>query len=254
MKTIAFLSNKAGEGASVVYHLAWMLADQGVTVAAVDFDQQTNLTEMFFGVDGFEVPAPVEWVHERLCVLTQDLTLLWKGHSSHGDIREATDGRAVLALVDAGSSLDAASQTACKAADFVCFPLASDIHSRERIEAIGAALSEWKAKAQPSGYVVNRHQKWAEELPAAYRKSILREPAWQAPAVEADPHCLARLRHQRTLGPLAMDAHKPMFHLTPMDGALGAHLEAVRECHADYLALAGKIGSIAGIDPAYFRR
>ncbi len=48
MKTVAFFNNKGGVGkTSLVYHLAWMFADRGVPVLAVDFDPQANLTSMF---------------------------------------------------------------------------------------------------------------------------------------------------------------------------------------------------------------
>jgi chromosome partitioning protein len=45
---IAFFNNKGGVGkTSLVYHLAWMMADQGHRVVAVDFDPQANLTSAF---------------------------------------------------------------------------------------------------------------------------------------------------------------------------------------------------------------
>ena len=48
MKTIAFFNNKGGVGkTSLVYHLAWMFADLGLSVIAADFDPQANLTSMF---------------------------------------------------------------------------------------------------------------------------------------------------------------------------------------------------------------
>lgn len=48
MKTIAFFNNKGGVGkTSLVYHLAWMFADRGIKVLAVDLDPQANLTSMF---------------------------------------------------------------------------------------------------------------------------------------------------------------------------------------------------------------
>ena len=48
MRTIAFFNNKGGVGkTSLVYHLAWMYADLGVRVLAVDLDPQANLTGMF---------------------------------------------------------------------------------------------------------------------------------------------------------------------------------------------------------------
>src|SRR5882762_5535797 len=48
MKTIAFFNNKGGVGkTSLVYHLAWMFAERGKRVLAVDLDPQANLSAMF---------------------------------------------------------------------------------------------------------------------------------------------------------------------------------------------------------------
>ncbi len=48
MKTIAFFNNKGGVGkTSLVYHLAWMFAEQEHRVVAVDLDPQANLSGMF---------------------------------------------------------------------------------------------------------------------------------------------------------------------------------------------------------------
>jgi cellulose biosynthesis protein BcsQ len=45
---IAFFNNKGGVGkTSLVYHLAWMYADQGKRVLAADLDPQANLTAVF---------------------------------------------------------------------------------------------------------------------------------------------------------------------------------------------------------------
>ena len=48
MKIIAFFNNKGGVGkTTLVYHLAYMLAEQGYKVLAADLDPQSNLTAMF---------------------------------------------------------------------------------------------------------------------------------------------------------------------------------------------------------------
>jgi chromosome partitioning protein len=48
MHTLAFFNNKGGVGkTSLVYHLAWMYAELGLSVIAADFDPQANLTAMF---------------------------------------------------------------------------------------------------------------------------------------------------------------------------------------------------------------
>ena len=67
------------------------------------------------------------------------------------------------------------------------------------------------------------------------------------PAAADDPYCLAMLKHYRSLMPLAMEAHKPMFHLKPADGAIGAHISAVRDCYDDFHILAQKIAASVGI-------
>ena len=55
MKTIAFFNNKGGVGkTTLVYHLAWMLAEQGSRVLAVDLDPQANLTSMFLDEEALE--------------------------------------------------------------------------------------------------------------------------------------------------------------------------------------------------------
>lgn len=49
---VAFFNNKGGVGkTSLVYHLAWMYADLGVRVVAVDLDPQANLSAAFLDED-----------------------------------------------------------------------------------------------------------------------------------------------------------------------------------------------------------
>jgi cellulose biosynthesis protein BcsQ len=55
MRTIAFFNNKGGVGkTALVYHLAWMFADQGSSVLAADLDPQANLSTMFLEEDRLE--------------------------------------------------------------------------------------------------------------------------------------------------------------------------------------------------------
>ena len=52
---IVFFNNKGGVGkTSLVYHLAWMYADNGIRVLAADLDPQANLTSMFLDEDKLE--------------------------------------------------------------------------------------------------------------------------------------------------------------------------------------------------------
>ncbi len=55
MKTIAFFNNKGGVGkTSLVYHLASMYAERGVSVVAADLDPQANLSAMFLEEERLE--------------------------------------------------------------------------------------------------------------------------------------------------------------------------------------------------------
>ena len=55
MKTIAFFNNKGGVGkTTLVYHLAWMYAELGYSVVAVDLDPQASLTTVFLDEDRLE--------------------------------------------------------------------------------------------------------------------------------------------------------------------------------------------------------
>lgn len=59
MKTIAVFNNKGGVGnTTLVYHLAWMLADNGIRTLAVDLDPRANLTAMFLDEDRLEALWP----------------------------------------------------------------------------------------------------------------------------------------------------------------------------------------------------
>ena len=52
MKTIGFFNNKGGVGkTTLVYHIAWMLSELGVSVITADFDPQANLTSAFLPED-----------------------------------------------------------------------------------------------------------------------------------------------------------------------------------------------------------
>ena len=66
--------------------------------------------------------------------------------------------------------------------------------------------------------------------------------------LDNDPHCLAQLKHYRSLMPMAMEAGKPIFHLKPADGAIGAHAAAVAECGKDFRRLARQIAARVALE------
>lgn len=324
MKSIAFFNNKGGVGkTTLVYHLAWMMADQGIKTLVVDLDPQANLTAMFLNEDRLEALWPdeehpdtifgairpilkgvgdiarphVEHLSDHLGLIPGDLGLsrfedklsdAWpRCHNRdesafrtmtafHRVVEEGTDFGAQIALIDVGPNLGAINRAALIASEQVVLPLAPDLFSLQGLKNLGPTLREWreiwaelapKAPAelsmpagsmQPAGYIVMQHgirdsrpvmayQRWMDRIPGVYRQAVLDEPSTDSTLVSSDPYNLALLKHYRSLMPMAMEAHKPIFYLKPADGAIGAHIEATRSCYQDFLKLARKIAHGAGV-------
>lgn len=105
---------------------------------------------------------------------------------------------------------------------------------------------------KPEGYILMQHserlsrpvqayKKWADRIPSTYRDSILSRGTNAPPTFLNEDHCLARLKHYRSLVPMAQEARKPIFQLTSADGAIGSHTYAVQEAGKDFKALADVI-------------
>ena len=94
-----------------------------------------------------------------------------------------------------------------------------------------------------------RHRdRWAKQMPAEYSRSVLDETPAEALDPQADAHCIATVKHYRSLIPLARDARKPVFSLSAGDGALGAHAAAARGAFDDFKALVENILERTGHD------
>jgi chromosome partitioning protein len=186
-----------------------------------------------------------------------------------------------IILIDVGPNLGAINRAALISADYVVLPLAPDLFSIQGLKNLGPTLREWRddwkerqdafkttdipmpsGNMEPIGYVVMQHSmrsarpvkaytRWLNRIPEVYRESILAENITDntdLPSPEEDPYDLVLLKHYRSLMPLAMEANKPMFSLTPADGAIGAHVAAVQACYADFDQLAKKIADLTNID------
>lgn len=185
----------------------------------------------------------------------------------------AVQHRADMILMDLGPNLGAINRSALIAADYVVVPLSPDLFSLQGLRNLGPTLRRWKREwqerlkqkvaanltlppgnMQPIGYVVLQHairmdrpvkayDRWIARIPQEYREYLLDEPGKTMMAIENDPNCLALLKHYRSLMPLVQEAHKPMFHLKPADGAIGSHLSAVQDAYKDFKRLAEKIAA-----------
>lgn len=188
----------------------------------------------------------------------------------HRLIQQGVEQGAELVLIDVGPNLGAINRSALIASDHVCLPLAPDIFSLQGLKNLGPTLKEWRTvwkglldKAptelpmpngtmQPVGYIVMQHglrdsrpvqayQRWMNRIPSVYREAVLNIDNQTPPSVADDPYCLSLLKHYRSLMPMAMEARKPIFFLKSSDGAIGAHIEAVKSCYQDFQKLAAKI-------------
>lgn len=323
--TVAFFNNKGGVGkTTLAYHVAWTLADRGLSVLVADFDPQANLTSMFLDEERLielwpdgehpntilgsitpilrgtgDVARPrVENVADNIGLLVGDLGLArfedklsqdWPRcldrqedafrvlSAFHRIVQIGVEERdANIVLIDVGPNLGAINRAALLGAENVVVPLAPDLFSLQGLRNLGPTLRAWRVgweerlrkaptdlalpsgKMSPAGYVVLQHNvrfdrpvsayaTWMARIPGEYRLSVLGHKRTSNVSAEADKHCLALLKHYRSLMPMAMEARKPIFHLKPADGALGSHVSAARRAGEDFSLLTVAIAKRCGV-------
>lgn len=174
-------------------------------------------------------------------------------------------------IIDIGPNFGAINRATLIAADYVIVPMAADLFSLQGLKNLGNRLDNWhtewedrvsrnpdpslilpNSKMKPLGYVVMQHGikesrpvksylKWANRIPQVFRQFVLKEEVTENRTVEKDEYCISLLKHYHSLIPMAMEARKPIFLLKPSEGAIGAHLGAVRNSYADFKTLTEKI-------------
>jgi len=184
--------------------------------------------------------------------------------------RAAEQHQADLILADVGPNLGAINRSALIGSDYVVIPLAADLFSLQGLRNLGPTLRRWRSdwrkrldnwsspsfllpegKMAPLGYVVQQHSerlsrpvkaydRWAARIPGVYRESVLSDKSLPPPMAD-DTLCLARLKHYRSLVPMAQEARKPIFNLTAADGAIGSHSYGVQDARKDFNNLAQRI-------------
>lgn len=193
------------------------------------------------------------------------LTAFWQVAQMAAEQHEAD-----LILADVGPNLGAINRSALIGSDHVVIPLAADLFSLQGLRNLGPMLSSWRADwrkrldnwvtpdfdlprgtMQPDGYILMQHterlsrpvkayQKWVNRIPETYQKHVLGQLSSDA-AKSNDGYCLARLKHYRSLVPMAQEVRKPIFHLSSADGAIGSHSQAVQDAWSDFKELAMQI-------------
>ncbi|ODS34862.1 chromosome partitioning protein [Candidatus Altiarchaeales archaeon WOR_SM1_SCG] len=186
----------------------------------------------------------------------------------------AKQQNADIVLIDVGPNLGAINRAVTISSDYIIMPVASDLFSLQGIKNLGITLNNWKidwqdriarkptslnfeipkGKELPAGYIIMQYTakesrpvksylKWANRIPSVYSEYVLKNNS-TVQTVEEDNNCIALLKHYRSLAPMSMEAHRPMFMLKPADGAIGAHVYAVQKCYEDFETITKKIISI----------
>jgi cellulose biosynthesis protein BcsQ len=196
----------------------------------------------------------------------------------------AADIQADIILIDIGPNLGAINRSVLIATDYVVIPMGADLFSLQGLKNLGPTLRDWKTlwarrlenwsnsrekadypefllpegKMQPIGYVcqqygvrlnrpVRAYDKWVQKIPRVYRESVLDEKIDTEIRQEDDPYCISIIKHYRSLVPIAQEHRKPIFDLTPADGAIGAHANAVFSAREDFEKLSRQIMTRAGL-------
>jgi len=227
------------------------------------------------GLAGWEDPFAYAWrdcLDDDPRIATPALLLTTAIHNIAELVR--SERNADVLLLDLGSSLGAIQRAALVAADAIVVPVAPDTPSRLALSVVGRAIDDWRTqwdirrticdargmsapagRFTPMGYVVleqaanprrggfGLYTLHAASLARAFHVEVLRDE----PPADADPMCLAWLRHLRGLLNLHVEARKPVFDLKAADGAIGSYAAAVVDARAAFENLAREMGKRAGI-------
>lgn len=187
--------------------------------------------------------------------------------------KAAVNHKANVILMDLSPTLGAINRAALIAADYLVIPLALDYSSLVGLRSLGEILQSWKndwkyilslsknhttslslpsGDIQPIGYVVwqmpmrldrpaKAYNRAIFEIQNTYQEVILNQLSENQISIENDPNCLGLIKSYYGLMIMAQEAQKPMFHLKPADGAIGAHTKVVKNVYEDFKNLAYKI-------------
>ena len=180
-----------------------------------------------------------------------------------------------MVLVDLGPNLGAINRSILVASDYFAVPLIPDLFSLQGLKNLGPSIRDWRegwndrrernpdtnldlpeGRMEPLGYVMMQHaeklgrpvrayKRWADKIPMVYARYVLDLEADSN--IKTDTNQLGLIKHYRSLMPMAQEAHKPIFHLLPADGAIGSHQNAVFEAKNNFEQIALEIARRCGV-------
>lgn len=171
----------------------------------------------------------------------------------------ANSVNADIILVDMGSNLGAINRSVLIATDYIVIPLGTDLFYLHGLKNLISTLDLWKKAWQKrlDNWQINSASEYPDlQLPQGkmqilgclYQqynirldKSIKYSDGYQLPE-------LAKIRYYRSLVQMGQECRKPIFKLTPADGAIGSHTSAVKSAKEDFEKLARKILEKMNID------
>ena len=210
-------------------------------------------------LSGFEDTLSAEWPNALGSTLYRPFRILTAFSTVMQDGAKQADASVILA--DVGPNLGAINRSALIATDYVIVPLGADLFSLQGLRNLGPTLQNWRTewgkrinnwpqpqfplpggRMTPIGYVVQQHSvrldrpvqaydKWVNRMPEEYARNLLGKEQDSYPlSPPEDTNRLATIKHYRSLVPMGQEARKPIFKLTPADGARGSHCRCCCRC------------------------
>jgi len=172
-----------------------------------------------------------------------------------------------LILLDAGAGIGACAGRAAVSSDSLIIPTSGDAPSEEGLSALlvehGRVLAHWSSFVASATDPAAPHadapadRAWLGAGPSLLGYVLTGESHYagftfpnqgdRAPNPGEALEHLGTLRRHPSLRDLSLQARKPMFALTPADGALGSITVAVQRCRSEYADLARHVADRLGL-------
>jgi cellulose biosynthesis protein BcsQ len=240
------------------------------TPYTVEIDQRLHLLPGDLDLSRFEDDLSQQW---PLCLDSKErafrvISAFWRMVQNG-----ARHVNADLILIDPGPNLGAINRSVLVSSDYLVIPLTPDLYSLQGLKNVGPTVRDWrkeweerksrnpvkglkipKGGIKPLGYVVMQHsvradrpvksyERWVKRIPEVFAQEVKGIPPDEFKSIvkDQDFNRIGLVKHYRSLMPMSMEAHKPMFHLLPADGAIGSHYHAVKEAGENFKQLALEI-------------